>query len=79
MINLEKEIREQPAVLAQVKDTNMDTIRTIVADIKAGNITNVLFAARGTSDHACIYAVHSRHAFCRKSCLKPVESFFPLL
>ena len=36
MINLEKEIREQPAVLAQVKDTNMDTIRTIVADIKAG-------------------------------------------
>ncbi len=63
MINLEKEIREQPAVLARVKDTNMDTIRAIVADIKAGNITNVLFAARGTSDHACIYAQYLMHRF----------------
>ena len=56
MINLEKEIREQPEVLGKIKDNNIETIKRIVADIKAGQITNVYFAARGTSDHASIYA-----------------------
>ncbi len=56
MINLEKEIREQPSVLRSIEEKNKDTIRALVADIKSRNITNVYFAARGTSDHACIYA-----------------------
>ncbi|MFA6948071.1 MAG: SIS domain-containing protein [Eubacteriales bacterium] len=56
MINLEKEIREQPVVLANVKKLNEDTIKAILADVKQSDITNVYFAARGTSDHACIYA-----------------------
>ncbi|MBR5515833.1 MAG: SIS domain-containing protein [Clostridia bacterium] len=57
MMNLEKEIREQPEVLARVLNTNKAAIEAAAAAIKArGDITNVVFAARGTSDHACIYA-----------------------
>ncbi len=61
MINLEKEIREQPAVLAGVAGLNMETIKALVNDIKAHEITNVQFAARGTSDHACIFAQYLIH------------------
>ena len=56
MINLEKEIREQPEALARVLDTNLDTIREIVAKAKAAGVKSIYFAARGTSDHACVYA-----------------------
>lgn len=56
MINLEKEIREQPRVLASVKEKNMAVIRAAVAAAKAADVTSICFAARGTSDHACIYA-----------------------
>ena len=56
MINLEKEIREQPRVLAAVKEKNMDTIRAAVAAAKAAGADTICFAARGTSDHASIYA-----------------------
>lgn len=56
MINLEKEIREQPQVLENVKSYNIDTIKAIVNEVKSSDINNIYFAARGTSDHACIYA-----------------------
>ena len=56
MINLEKEIREQPAALAGVVDLNLAKAREIVAEAKAAGVKNVYFAARGTSDHACVYA-----------------------
>ncbi len=55
MKNLEKEIREQPQGLAQVRTTNDETLKAIVADIKASEVNYVYFSARGTSDHACIY------------------------
>ncbi len=61
MINLEKEIRQQPEVLAGVAGLNLETIKAIVADIKQSGITNVQFAARGTSDHACIFAQYLIH------------------
>lgn len=61
MINLEKEIREQPAVLAGVAAANLDTIRALVGEIRTAGITNVQFAARGTSDHAAIYAQYLIH------------------
>ena len=61
MINLEKEIREQPAVLAGVAAANLDTIRALVDEIRAADITNVQFAARGTSDHAAIFAQYLIH------------------
>ncbi|MGN1345419.1 MAG: SIS domain-containing protein [Eubacteriales bacterium] len=56
MINLELEIREQPRALSQVIDQNLDTIRTLVAEAKAADVNSIYFAARGTSDHACVYA-----------------------
>lgn len=56
MINLEKEIREQPEVLRGIEEKNISVVKEIVSEIKKRNITNVYFAARGTSDHACMYA-----------------------
>ena len=56
MINLEKEIREQPNVLASLKEKNKVALAELVKEIKEKKIDNIYFAARGTSDHACIYA-----------------------
>lgn len=56
MINLEKEIREQPEVLASVGAYNRETVRALVAAAKQRGVKQITFAARGTSDHACIYA-----------------------
>lgn len=56
MINLEKEIREQPKVLASLKEKNSSVLSALVKEIKEKGINNVYFVARGTSDHACIYA-----------------------
>lgn len=55
MINLEKEIREQPGVLRGVYGANASKISALVAEVKRRGIKNVTFAARGTSDHAAIY------------------------
>ena len=55
MINLEKEIREQPSVLASLKEKNGEVLSSLVKEIKEKQINNIYFAARGTSDHACIY------------------------
>ena len=68
MINLEKEIREQPAVLAGVSEKNLETVKKIVADIRAASITNVQLAARGTSDHAAIYAQYLIHTIVGVPC-----------
>lgn len=68
MINLEKEIREQPEVLSRVISTNLETAKKIVADIQTAGITNVQFAARGTSDHAAIYAQYLIHALVGVPC-----------
>ena len=53
MINLEKEIRQQPEALAGVFDLNLPTIREIVKKAKEADVHGIYFAARGTSDHAC--------------------------
>ena len=56
MINLEKEIRQQPSVLASLKSYNDCTLKALVKELKEKDIKNIYFAARGTSDHACVYA-----------------------
>lgn len=56
MINLEKEIREQPEVLARISDANKEEIRKLTLAAKQAGVKNICFAARGTSDHASIYA-----------------------
>lgn len=51
-----KEIAEQPAVLARILDDARPHIGEVAAAIKAANPRFVVFAARGTSDHAALYA-----------------------
>ncbi len=56
MINLEKEIREQPSVLRKAIETNRNRVTDLVAEAKERGIKSVYFCARGTSDHACVMA-----------------------
>ncbi len=50
------EIREQPAVLARILCEGGSTIGSVARAIAARHPRFVLFAARGTSDHAALYA-----------------------
>jgi hypothetical protein len=50
------EIREQPDVLARQLDTELQGIRSIAARLREARPAAVLLAARGTSDHAALYA-----------------------
>ena len=56
MINLEKEIREQPQAIKEALTLNGEKIKALVSDAKSRGIKSVYFCARGTSDHACIAA-----------------------
>ncbi len=56
MTLMHQEIMEQPGVLARLYDRNRDTLRAVVDELNARGITKALFAARGTSEHAAIYA-----------------------
>jgi len=56
MTRTRAEILEQPEVLARVIDRNWDDVRRFAAMIRDRSIHHVLIAARGTSDHAAIYA-----------------------
>ena len=50
------EISEQPDVLARVLDVGRGPARAAAGDVRARAPRAVLFAARGTSDHAALYA-----------------------
>lgn len=76
MINLEKEIREQPEALARVIETNLPAIREIVANAKAKGVHHIYFAARGTSDHACVYAQYLFGIFAGIPCTLGTPSVF---
>jgi glucosamine--fructose-6-phosphate aminotransferase (isomerizing) len=53
---MQSEIGEQPEVLQRIIDSGLDDIRAVAAAIRERSPRFVLFAARGTSDHACLYA-----------------------
>ncbi len=55
-MGLKDEIFEQPAVLRGWLDTQLDAARHIVQAIRQCEIDYVFLAARGTSDHAGVYA-----------------------
>ena len=55
-MNLLDEIYQQPEVLSGVYEKNRAELKRIADAVKARGIKNVYFAARGTSDHACIFA-----------------------
>ncbi len=76
MINLETEIREQPVTIRKAYDLNIDKIKEIVAKAKANGIKHVYFAARGTSDHACVYAQYLFGIFAGIPCTLGTPSVF---
>lgn len=55
MVLMWNEIQEQPEVLVKCAESNSETIGAIVKVLKERNISSVVVAARGTSDHAGIY------------------------
>jgi glucosamine--fructose-6-phosphate aminotransferase (isomerizing) len=55
-MGLRDEILEQPAVLERWLATQMEPVQAVAAAIAARDIEYVFLAARGTSDHAGVYA-----------------------
>jgi glutamine---fructose-6-phosphate transaminase (isomerizing) len=55
-MTLEREIHEQPAVLARLIDSQGSAIRAIAARVREKGIQTVFLAARGSSDNAGLYA-----------------------
>lgn len=55
-MGLRDEIREQPAVLERWLATQMDAVQAVAAAIAGRDIAYAFLAARGTSDHAGVYA-----------------------
>jgi fructoselysine-6-P-deglycase FrlB-like protein len=53
---LYQEIHEQPGVLANLIDNELDHIQNIAAGLRRRRLTHTLIAARGTSDNAGRYA-----------------------
>lgn len=51
-----KEINSQPVVLEKILDKNHNKIKKLCNEIKERGIEFVYIAARGTSDHAAVYA-----------------------
>ena len=69
MINLEKEIREQPGTLSKIKENCLDIIRKVAVEAKKRNVRYVYLSARGTSDHACIYAQYLIQTYIGLPCM----------
>lgn len=52
------DIAEQPEILARVLDREAKAIAAVAAEISRRDPRNVIFTARGTSDHAALYAAY---------------------
>ncbi len=50
------EIQEQPAALRHVLSRTIDAVQQVALEVKQRDIDLVILAARGTSDHAALYA-----------------------
>lgn len=64
-MTLRDEIEEQPAAAARFLDSQGPAVETLAREIHARDIDHVLIVARGSSDHAAIYAQYVlgvRHA-----------------
>lgn len=55
-MSLKSEILDQPAVLTRLLATRMDDVRRMAQEVARREVDFVLLAARGTSDHAGLYA-----------------------
>ena len=55
-MSLDAEIAEQPQVARRILEDGWEPIRAVVAGLDMASIRQVVIAARGTSDHAAVYA-----------------------
>jgi glucosamine--fructose-6-phosphate aminotransferase (isomerizing) len=55
-MSLREEIGEQPAVLAHLLRAQEETVREVARAVRGRSVQWVLIAARGSSDHAALYA-----------------------
>ena len=56
MTLMHKEIMEQPEVLGRLYERNKETILSLVEELRARRVTKAVFAGRGTSDNAAVFA-----------------------
>lgn len=59
MVKMWEEILQQPEVLKKTVEVNEKVIDKLIQDIKEREIASVIIAARGTSDHAAVYAKYA--------------------
>jgi glucosamine--fructose-6-phosphate aminotransferase (isomerizing) len=59
-----KEIFEQPQAVENAVKFNMETIKSIAAEVKKRKINTVVFAARGSSEHACQVGKYLFEIYC---------------
>lgn len=67
MIKMLKEISEEPEVLRRIEKRNAETLNRLAGAVRDSGFTNVIFAGRGTSDHAGIYGQYLFQIFCGMS------------
>lgn len=59
MVKMWEEILEQPEILKRTVETNKSVIDALINDLKVRDISSVIIAARGTSDHAAVYTKYA--------------------
>lgn len=64
MTHMLSEILEQPAVLAGIEKQNGPVLKALVEEIRRRDVRHVVFAGRGTSDHASIYGGYLLSIYC---------------
>jgi glucosamine--fructose-6-phosphate aminotransferase (isomerizing) len=58
-MSMRDEILEQPAVVAGLLETGRAPLERCAARVRAHGVRRVIIAARGTSDHAALYALYA--------------------
>jgi len=77
-MGLREEILEQPAVLQRLLDTQTAHVQSIASAIRQQEVDYVFLAARGTSDHAGLYAKYLWGAFNRLPIALATPSLFSI-
>lgn len=77
-MSLESEIHEQPDVLARLLEHQWARVRQIAVHIRERDIRYIYVAARGTSDHAAIYAKYVFGVYNRLPIAMAAPSLFTL-
>ncbi len=60
---MRKEILEQPGLIKNLVDSELENIKSVAAAVKERKIRLISFVARGTSDHAAIYGKYILEIF----------------